>query len=76
MKRLGTVLHVSSHGYIVVKAELFPATNAAVVTKRMKKIGTVYDVFGPVKSPYVSVKPSNDIKQPDLRELRGEKVYI
>ncbi len=76
MRRLGTVLHVSSHGYIVVKAELFPTTNSTVITKRMKKIGTVYDVFGPVKSPYVSVKPFKDIKKPDLSELRGEKVYI
>lgn len=76
MRRLGTVLHVSSHGYIVVKAELFPPTDSTVVTKRMKKIGTVYDVFGPVDNPYVSVKPFKDIKKPDLRELRGEKVYI
>ncbi len=76
MKRLGTVLHVSSHGYVVVKAELFPATNSTVITKRMKKIGTVYDVFGPVKSPYVSVKPFKSISKPGLNELRGEKVYI
>ncbi len=76
MRRLGTVLHVSSHGYIIVQAELFPTPNSTVVTKRMKKIGTVYDVFGPVTSPYVSVKPFNDIKKADPRELRGEKVYI
>jgi rRNA processing protein Gar1 len=42
----------------------------------MKRIGTVHDVFGPVASPYVSVKPFKNLALADLRELRGEKVYI
>lgn len=76
MRRLGTVLHVSSHGYIIVKAELFPRINSTVLTKRMEKIGTVYDVFGPVKAPYVSVKPFTNVISSDSREIRGAKVYI
>lgn len=76
MRRLGTVLHVSSHGYIIVKAELFPRLNSTVLTKRMKKIGTVYDVFGPVKAPYVSIKPFASVINSDSREIRGAKVYV
>ena len=76
MRRVGTVVHVSSHGYIILKAEFFPKIDSPVVTKRMKRIGTVQDVFGPVTSPYVSVKPLKHLTVANLRELRGEKVYI
>lgn len=76
MRKLGLVLHVSSHGYIILRAALFPKIDSAVLTKRMKKIGTVHDVFGPVISPYVSVKPSKKLDPTDLKQLVGEKVYI
>jgi RNA-binding protein len=76
LRKLGVVLHVSSHGYVILKAALFPRIDSAVSTKRMKKIGTVHDVFGPVKSPYVSVRPFKNLSLADLKELRGEKVYI
>jgi len=76
LRRVGTIVHVSSHGYIILKAEFFPTIDSPVVTKRMKRIGTVHDVFGPVTSPYVSVKPFKNLSLANLRELRGEKVYI
>jgi RNA-binding protein len=76
LRKLGIVLHVSSHGYIILRAALFPNIDSAVLTKRMKKIGTVHDVFGPVISPYVSVKPSKKLGPTDLKQLIGEKVYV
>ena len=76
MRRVGAVLHVSSHGYIILKAEFFPTIDSPVLTRRMKRIGTVHDIFGPVTSPYVSVKPFKSLTLANLRELRGEKVYI
>jgi len=76
LRRLGTVLHKSSHGYIILKGEFFAKVDSAVVTKRMKRIGTVHDVFGPVTSPYISVKPSKNLTVANLRELDGERVYI
>ena len=76
MRRVGTIIHVSSHGYIILKAEFFPKIDSPVVTKRMKKIGTVQDIFGPITSPYISVKPSKHLGLANLRELCGEKVYI
>jgi RNA-binding protein len=76
LRKLGTVLHISSHGYIILRAALFPKIDSAVLTKRMKKIGKVHDIFGPVTSPYVSVKPSKKLVPDDLSQLLGEKVYV
>jgi len=76
LRKLGIVLQVSNHGYIILRAVLFPKINSAVLTKRMKKIGKVHDVFGPVISPYVSVKPSKKLTPADLQQLLGEKVYV
>ncbi len=76
MRKLGVILHISSHGYIILRAALFPKINSSVLTKRMKKIGKVHDVFGPVLSPYISVKPSKKMAPADLKELVGETVYV
>ncbi|MFQ6086575.1 MAG: H/ACA ribonucleoprotein complex subunit GAR1 [Candidatus Bathyarchaeia archaeon] len=58
MKRLGRVLHVSSSKNLILKAEKLPRINDKVVDENLKPVGTVFDVFGPVSSPYVAVKPS------------------
>jgi RNA-binding protein len=76
LRKLGVVLHISSHGYVILKATLFPKIDTTVLTKRMEKIGTVHDVFGPVQSPYISVRPLKNFDLTSLKELRGEKVYI
>jgi len=52
------VLHISSNGNLILKAENLPRTNDQVVDENLKPIGTVFDVFGPVSSPYVAVRPS------------------
>jgi len=75
LQRLGTVLHVSSHKNLIIRGEFFPKINSTVLTKRLKKIGVIYDVFGPIKSPYISVRPFKHIPLSNLIELYGEKVY-
>jgi rRNA processing protein Gar1 len=42
----------------------------------MKKVGVVHDIFGPVVSPYISVKPFKNLHRDDLEALLGEKVYV
>jgi rRNA processing protein Gar1 len=42
----------------------------------MKKVGVVHDIFGPVVSPYVSVKPFKNLNRDDLEALVGEKAYV
>jgi RNA-binding protein len=50
--------------------------NAKVVTKKMDKIGTVYDIFGPEKSPYVSVKVDKRIPRSGVQALVKERIYV
>lgn len=80
MKRLGTVLH-SIDNMLIVRADktlelnnLYP--NSLVITKTMKKIGKVKELFGPEKNPYISIKLFNDIKDSEIMKLRKERVYL
>lgn len=57
MQRLGRVLHFSSSKNLILKADKLPRINDKVVDENLKSVGTVFDVFGPVSSPYVAVKP-------------------
>lgn len=56
MQRLGRVLHVTPSRNIVVKVETPPKIGEKVVDEKLKQVGTVFDVFGPVSSPYIAVK--------------------
>ncbi len=79
MKRLGTVLHTIDNLLIVradktLKVEAFTA--ATVITKRMKKIGKIKEIFGPVNAPYISIKIFNEINGSELMKLKNERVYL
>jgi RNA-binding protein len=78
LKRLGTVLHLSPHGHLIVRLEepSLPRMNAKVVTKKMDKIGTVYDIFGPETSPYVSVKIDRKMPRAGVQALINERLYV
>jgi rRNA processing protein Gar1 len=67
-KRLGTVLHVMNDQVIVRAGELNlkRVLNATVVTADKREIGKVYDVFGPVGHPYVSIKVFASVKREEL----------
>ncbi|UZE92660.1 MAG: H/ACA RNA-protein complex protein Gar1 [Methanosarcinales archaeon] len=76
MKRLGIVLHPSSHKGLIVRSQFdkgMPKLNSVVVTEGMKKIGKVYDVFGPVKRPYISVRLYEAAK---AHVLRNQRIYV
>ena len=59
LRRLGKVLHMSKSGNLIVRLEQppVPAERARVVDYKIKRIGTINSILGPVKNPYVSVKP-------------------
>ncbi len=78
MKRLGTVLHLSPHGHLIVRLEepSLPRMNSKVVTKKMDKIGTVYDIFGPEAAPYVSVKLDKKMLRAGVQALMNERLYV
>ncbi|HZY46649.1 MAG TPA: Gar1/Naf1 family protein [Candidatus Bathyarchaeia archaeon] len=59
LRRLGKVLHMSRSGNLIIRLDQppVPAEHSQVVDYKIKKVGVVNNVLGPVKSPYVSVKP-------------------
>ena len=57
LHRIGHVLHVSITKNMILKAENVPRIGDEVANDKLKPVGTVFDVFGPTKSPYVAVKP-------------------
>jgi RNA-binding protein len=78
LKRLGTVLHLSPHGHLIIRLEetSLPKINAKVVTKKMDRVGTVYDIFGPEKAPYVSVKLDKRMPQSGVQALVNERLFV
>ncbi|ACB40488.1 Gar1/Naf1 family protein [Pyrobaculum neutrophilum] len=58
MKRIGTALHYSHMGNLVVRLAEVPPLYVNVYTYTMKKVGVLYDVIGNVKNPYGLIKPA------------------
>ncbi|MDD1757258.1 MAG: Gar1/Naf1 family protein [Methanotrichaceae archaeon] len=79
MRRLGTALHIVQQR-IIVRAEPVEESesqllkvNSLVVDQKRMRIGKVFDVFGPVRHPYVIVKLNKGI---DAMAQVGKKLYV
>ena len=72
MQRLGQVLHISPSRNIIVKIENIPKIGQTVVDENLKTVGKIFDLFGPVSSPYVVIRPT--ILKPE--ELTNKVLYI
>ena len=48
-------------------------SRSVVLDKKAKEVGTIIDVFGPVKEPYVAVRPKRDL---DPSKLVGQMLYL
>jgi rRNA processing protein Gar1 len=64
LQRLGRAIHVTPSRNIIIKVETPPKIGEKIVDEQLRQIGTVSDVFGPVSSPYVTVKPT--VEHPGL----------
>ena len=75
MRRLGKVLHISKRGSIILRTEKTPPVGArsVVLDKKAQEVGTIIDVFGPVKEPYVAVRPKRDF---EVSKLIGQMLYL
>jgi rRNA processing protein Gar1 len=75
-KRLGIAAHVSSQGNLIVRCDgpVNIKANDAVLL-REKRIGSIYDVFGPIGKPYVSVKIFDDLRA-QAKALINKPVYV
>ena len=78
LRGLGTVLHIMDTNVIVrgskIKGERI--IHSVVMTEEKRKIGKVYDVFGPVNRPYVSVKAFKGVKEEELKQLANKKLVL
>jgi RNA-binding protein len=79
LRRLGTALHVVQKR-LIVRGELveanemdIPKANSIVVDQKRMKIGRIFDVFGPVKHPYIIVRPNRGI---NAAVHVGKKLYV
>lgn len=72
-RKLGNVLHISHRGFIILRTNKTPPIGARVVDKKVKHIGIVQDVFGPVKTPYVAIRPKN---AGSSSKLVGQPLYL
>ncbi len=72
MQRLGKVLNVTPSQNLVVKTENPPQLGAAVIDENLKPVGKIFDIIGPVSSPYAVIKTS--IKNPE--KLSNKQLYV
>ncbi len=76
LKRLGTVLHVTPNGYIVVTVddpERLPPLGVKVYSGDRRELGQLLDVIGPVKQPYAVVRPASRELLKVVKE--GDAIY-
>ncbi|MBD3405436.1 MAG: H/ACA RNA-protein complex protein Gar1 [Candidatus Lokiarchaeota archaeon] len=86
MRRLGTALHISTRGSLIVRCKKTPPIGGEVVDKEITFVGTIIDVFGPVNSPYIAIRaepskksgnePNSGDKRGSLEEFVGKVMYL
>lgn len=74
LKRLGKILHLSKSRSLIVKLASEPSIDVGskVLDSKLREVGIIQDIFGPVTSPYVAMKPM----VPDPGHLVGRIVYV
>jgi RNA-binding protein len=72
LQRLGKVLNVTPSQNVVVKTDKTPQIGSAVVDENLKVVGKIFDIIGPLSSPYAVVKPA--IKAPE--KLTNKQLYL
>lgn len=72
LQRLGRVSNLTPSQNIVVKTEKTPKIGVPVVDENLKTVGKIFDIIGPVSSPYAVVRPT--VKEPE--KLVGKQLYL
>jgi RNA-binding protein len=65
-------MHLSPSRNIIVRVEGSPRIGQTVVDENLKPVGTVFDIFGPVSSPYAAIRPTTL----DPQKLVSKKLYV
>jgi len=72
LQRLGRVLNITPSRSLVVRTETTPRIGLSVIDESLRVVGKVFDVVGPVSSPYAIVRPT--IKEPE--KLVNRQLYM
>jgi RNA-binding protein len=72
LQRLGRVLHISPSRNVIIKIENTPRIGETVIDENLKTVGKIFDMFGPVASPYATIKPT--IRE--LEKLTNKMLYV
>jgi len=72
LKRLGCALHISPSRNVVIRIENIPRIGETVVDENLRPVGKIFDIFGPVSSPYAALKPT--IREPE--KLTNKTLYV
>ena len=74
MKYLGKINDIIFDGRFIIRTSFKPKIGITVVNKHKKRLGTISKIIGPVKMPYITVKPMKDLKS--TFDLIGTDVYL
>jgi RNA-binding protein len=72
LQRLGLILHISPSRNLIAKVDNIPRIGETVVDENLKPVGKVFDILGPVSSPYVAIRPTVH----GLERLVNKPVYV
>lgn len=73
LKYVGKIQDISYNGFLVARGEFAPRIGSEVYAGN-QPLGRIVNIYGPVKRPYISIKP--DLKGPTLLEMVGKEVYL
>ncbi|RLE57704.1 MAG: H/ACA RNA-protein complex protein Gar1 [Thermoprotei archaeon] len=65
LRKIGHIIHYSRSKKLIARLTMFVPPPITVFDFKMKRIGTLVDVFGPVDRPYGSIKPEPSLSNPD-----------
>jgi RNA-binding protein len=63
---------VSQSRNVIITIENLPKIGDTVVNENLKPIGKILDIFGPVSSPYASIKPTVQ----EIEKLVDKMLYV
>jgi len=72
LQKLGRVRALTPSKNMVVKTEEAPKIGSEVVDESLNVVGKVFDIIGPVSTPYAVVKPT--VREP--AKLVNKPVYL
>jgi len=76
LKSVGKFSHFTHSGKILFSAEEIPPIYQPVFTKKGVKVGTISDVIGNVKTPFVVVKPTVEVGGTLRKEIEKKGLFL